>query len=263
MLKVKGELNFIYKRPWQTKPLQGKNLEINVSLFISQKLSRPTACQGCKVAEVTVLGITCLWVMRVHPGSQPPLLLAVVGSLGNAYACAGHGWSSAPPEQKVKAVFGACSSRYLLPSSNWSFLHISYHGFLWAPQTRFSLPSFLIRTALWFGEVCLEWHCTHLFGKNQKHFSLSLNYCCQVLCGLVLQAILQRELPNLESWCARLQQRKWLRSGNTRLLLSVRFQKEGVLLQDWNSNVAAQPLNSKHLSSPLHSHLLSSFSNSW
>lgn len=51
-------LEFWYHRLWQTRPLQGRNLEVNESLFIPQKVSRPAESQGFKTPEVLVWEIT-------------------------------------------------------------------------------------------------------------------------------------------------------------------------------------------------------------
>lgn len=116
-----------------------------------------------------------------------------------------------------------CSSRAESKVCIWKLaLFLDIYSLLWSnrshafpvrgplgPNTLFSLPSFLIQKAACFGKVCLGLHCTHLFAMNEKHFSFSLNYCCQIPCVHMLQAILQRELANLQNWCSRLRQLKW------------------------------------------------------
>lgn len=90
--------------------------------------------------------------------------------------------------------------------------------------------------------------------------------CCRPSCRGSWQ-ICKAYARSFGNWNGLLSARPLLRSGNTHLLLSVRFQKKGFLQLDWNSDVAARPPNSKHISaSSLHSHpsrLLSSFGKSW
>ena len=75
-------------------------------------------------------------------------------------------------------------------------------------STRFLPISFLIQKAACFRKACLRLHCTHLFAMNERHFSFSLYYYCQILC-VHFTAILQRELASPQSWCVWCQQLQW------------------------------------------------------
>lgn len=121
---------------------------------------------------------------------------------GIASACADHGHNSALPEQKAEA---ACEN-FLFSQMFAPFFEVTVPMHLTVkgppdPLTPFSLASFSIRKAASFRKVCLGLHCTHLFAMNEKHFSFSLYYYCQILCVHVTDRLTEGAGKSTELMC--------------------------------------------------------------